>query len=58
MLPTKPLGLARQIDGLDLLELDSAVLDKLAQRRIGRTRDFHSIKIDLERAAVILLGPG
>src|SRR6267378_5543538 len=57
-LPAKPIGLARQIDGLHFLELDTAILDEIVQWRIGRTRDLHAIKVDLERAAVILLGPG
>src|SRR5712664_2701569 len=45
-LPPKPFGLARQIDGLHLLELDAAILDEIVQRRIGRTRDLHAIKVD------------
>src|SRR6266481_3460358 len=58
VLPPKPFGLARQIDGLHFLKLDAAILDEIVQWRIGRTRDLHAIKIDLERATVILFGPG
>src|SRR5882757_11094207 len=58
LLPAEPFGLARQIDGLHFLELYAAILDQIVQRRIGRARDLHAIEIDLERAAVILVGPG
>src|SRR4051794_21882239 len=55
--PAEPVALARQVDGLDLLKLDRAFLDEIAQRRVRRTGNFHAIEIDLERAAMVLLGP-
>src|SRR3981081_3884680 len=57
-LPAEPFRLARQFDGLDLLELDGALLDQIVELAVGRTGNLRSIEIDLERAAVILVGPG
>src|ERR1700676_4008121 len=56
--PSKAFRLARQLDGLDLLELDGALGHKIVEIAIGRARDFRTIEIDLERAAMVLLGPG
>src|SRR5664279_2381004 len=58
ILPAKPFRLARQFDGLDLLELDGALLDQIVEIAIGRTGDFRAIEVDLERAAMVLVGPG
>src|ERR1700733_3550192 len=58
ILPPKPFRLARQFDGLDLLELDGALLDEVVEVAVGRTGYFGAIEIDLERAAVVLVGPG
>src|SRR6266404_2086377 len=56
--PTQPFRLARQFDGLDLLELDRALTHQVVEVGIGRSGDFRAIEIDLERAAMVLLGPG
>src|SRR5260221_13810750 len=56
--PPKPFRLARQLDGLDLLELDAALGHEIVDIAVGRTGDFRAIEIDLERAAMVLLGPG
>src|ERR1700730_9837598 len=56
--PPKPFRLARQFHGLDLLELDGALLDQVVEIAVGRTRDFRAVEVDLERAAMVLLGPG
>src|SRR5437667_11331964 len=56
--PPKPFRLARQFDGLDLLELDGALGHEVIEIAIGRAGDFRAIEIDLERAAMVLLGPG
>src|ERR1700736_3368536 len=56
-LPPKPFRLARQIDGLDLFELDGALLDQVVDVAVGRAGDFRAIEVDLECAAMILLGP-
>src|SRR5712664_3764864 len=55
--PPKPFRLARQLDGLDLLELDGALGHEIVDIAIGRAGDFRAIEIDLERAAMVLLGP-
>src|ERR1700687_3787351 len=57
-LPPKPFRLARQLDGLDLLKLDGALGHEIVEVAIGWTCDFRTIEIDLERAAMILVGPG
>src|SRR5438105_14409765 len=56
--PAQPFRLARQLDGLDLLELDGALAHEVVELAVGRARDLHAIEIDLERAAMVLLGPG
>src|SRR5438876_10596463 len=58
ILPPEPFRLARQLDGLDLLELDSALGHEVIEIAIGRAGDFRAIEIDLERAAMVLFGPG
>src|SRR6266478_6080399 len=58
ILPPKPFRLARQIDGLDLLELDGALGHEIVEIAVGRTGDFRAIDVDLERAAMVFLGPG
>src|ERR1700733_16112714 len=57
-LPPQPFRLARQLDGLDLLELDRALLDEVVQVAVGRAGYLGAIEIDLERAAMVLVGPG
>src|SRR5579864_6171348 len=57
-LPPKPFRLPRQFDGLDLVQLDGALRHQIVDVAVGRTRDLHAIEIDLERAAVVLFGPG
>src|SRR5471032_2432954 len=57
-LPPKPFRLARQLDGLDLLELDGALFDEVVKVAVGRPRYPGAIEIDLERAAMVLVGPG
>src|SRR6266404_3940677 len=57
ILPPKPFRLARQFDGLDLLELDGALGHEIVEIAVGRTGDLRAIEIDLERAAMVLLGP-
>src|SRR5579864_6208549 len=57
-LPPKPFRLPRQFDGLDLVELDGALRHQIVDVAVGRTRDLHAVEIDLERAAVVLFGPG
>src|SRR5437868_12680862 len=57
-LPPKPLGLARQIDGLDLLEANCAFLDEVVQIAVRRTSDLHAVNVDLHRSTMITLGPG
>src|SRR5712671_6153245 len=56
--PPKPFRLARQLDGLHLLELDGALAHEVIEIAIGRAGDFRAIDIDLERAAMVFLGPG
>src|SRR5579872_3671631 len=56
--PAKPFRLPRQLDGLDLVELDGAFCHQIVDVAVGRTRDLHAVEIDLERAAVVLFGPG
>src|SRR5438445_11876422 len=56
--PAQPFRLARQFDGLDLLELDRALAHQVVEAGISRTGDLRAIEIDLERAAMVLLGPG
>src|SRR5258708_39383388 len=56
--PPKPFRLARQLDGLDLLELDGALGHEVVDIAVGRTGDLRAVDIDLERAAMILVGPG
>src|SRR5438552_18761369 len=56
--PPKPFRLARQLDRLDLLELDSALGHEVIEIAVGRAGDFRAIDIDLERAAMVFLGPG
>src|ERR1700730_14871698 len=56
--PAEPFRLARQFDGFDSFKLDAAFLDQIVQITVGRARDFRTVKINLERAAVILAGPG
>src|SRR5258705_4658945 len=58
ILPPKPFRLARQFDGLDLLELDGALVHEVIEIAIRRTGDLRTVDIDLERAAMVLLGPG
>src|SRR5262245_16156663 len=58
MSPPLPLGLARQVDGGDLLELDGAVLHQVAERRVGRARHLGAIEAHRERRTVVGLGPG
>src|SRR6266851_4840415 len=55
--PPKPFRLARQFDGLDLLELDGALGHEIVEVAVGWPCDFRAIKIDLQRAAMVLLGP-
>src|SRR5471030_2412201 len=57
-LPPKPFRLARQFDGLDLLKLDGALFDEVVQVAVGRAGYLGAIEIDLERAAMVLVGPG
>src|SRR6266478_5506233 len=57
ILPPKPFRLARQFDGLDLLELDGALGHEIVEIAVGRTGDFRTIEVDLERAAMVLVGP-
>src|SRR3954468_3242743 len=57
-LPAEPFRLARQFDRLDLLELDGALADQVVEVAIGRARDLRAVEIDLERAAMVLFGPG
>src|SRR3984885_1501913 len=57
-LPPKPFRLARQLDGLDLLKLDGALFDEVVQVAVGRAGYLGAIEIDLERAAMVLVGPG
>src|SRR5262245_19207254 len=56
--PPQPLRLARQLDGLDLLQLDGALAHEVVEIAVGGARDLHAIEVDLQRAAMILLGPG
>src|SRR5205814_8041336 len=57
-LPAEPFRLARQLNGLDLFELDGALLDQVVEVAVGRTRNLRTIEVDLECAAVVLFGPG
>src|SRR5690349_7837587 len=56
--PPKPFRLARQFDRLDLLELDGALGDQVVEVAVGRARNLGAVEIDLERAAMVLVGPG
>src|SRR6476661_4757963 len=56
--PPEPFRLARQVDGLDLLELDGAFGHEIVEVAIGGTSDFRAIEIDLEGAAMVFLRPG
>src|SRR5712671_5107294 len=56
--PPKPFRLARQLDGLHLLELDGALGHEIVEIAVGRTGDLRAVDIDLERAAMVFLGPG
>src|ERR1700676_4155202 len=56
--PPEPFRLARQFDRLDLLELDGALGHEIVEIAVGGAGDFRTIEIDLERAAMILVGPG
>src|ERR1700719_3891643 len=56
--PPKPFRLARQLDGLDLLELDGALGHEVIEIAVGRAGDFRAVDIDLESAAMVFLGPG
>src|SRR5258708_7615973 len=57
-LPAKPFRLTRQFDGLDLLELDRTLADQIVEIAIGRAGYLRAIEVDLERAAMVLIGPG
>src|ERR1700754_3068737 len=57
-LPAQPFSLARQLDGLHLLELDGALGHQVVEVAVGRAGNLRAIEIDLERAAMILVGPG
>src|SRR5215207_9023591 len=56
--PAAPLGLARQVDGRHLLELDRAVLDEIAERRIRRTGHLGAIEAHRQRRTVVGFAPG
>src|SRR5690349_16868094 len=56
--PAQPFRLARQVDGLDLLELDGALAHEVVEITVGGARDLHAIQVDLQRAAMVLFGPG
>src|SRR3984957_971624 len=55
--PPEPFRLARQVDGLDLLKLDGAFLDEVVEVAVSRAGYPGAIEIDLERAAMVLVGP-
>src|SRR6202158_5802568 len=57
ILSPEPFRLARQFDGLDLLELDGALGHEIIEIALGRAGDFRTIEVDLERAAMVLRGP-
>src|ERR1700722_17768623 len=52
--PPEPFRLARQFDGLDLLELDGALGHQIVQIAVGGAGDFRAIEVDLHRAAMVL----
>src|SRR6266700_387035 len=56
--PPQQFRLARQLDGLDLLELDRALGHEVVEVAVGRTCDLGAIEVDLQRAAMVLVGPG
>src|SRR6516225_822668 len=56
--PAEPFRLARQLDGLDLIELDRALRHQVVDVAIGRAGDLRAIDVDLHRTAMILLRPG
>src|SRR6185437_1694686 len=56
--PPEPFRLARQLDGLDFLELDRALGHQIVDVAVGRARNLRAVEIDLHRAAMVLLGPG
>src|SRR5207342_3066433 len=41
-----------------LIELDGALAHEVVEIAVGRARYLHAVEIDLERAAMVLLGPG
>src|SRR6202790_5765833 len=56
--PPEPFRLARQFDGLDFFKLDCALRHHIVDIAIGGPSDLRAIEVDLERAAMVLLGPG
>src|SRR6516162_3014762 len=56
--PAEPFRLARQLDSLDLIELDRALGHQVVNVAIGRAGDLRAIDVDLHRAAMVLLRPG
>src|SRR4051812_31278436 len=56
--PAQQFRLARQLDRLDLLELDRALGHEVVEVAVGRARDLGAIEVDFQRAAMVLVGPG
>src|SRR5579871_5802420 len=56
--PAEPFRLARQLDGLHLLELDRALGHQVIEVAVGRASDAGAIEVDLHGAAMVLVGPG
>src|SRR5579871_1184026 len=56
--PPEPFRLARQLDGLHLLELDRALGHQVIEVAVGRASDAGAIEVDLHGAAMVLVGPG
>src|SRR5689334_18057306 len=56
--PAEPFRLARQLDRLDLLELDRALGHQIVDVAVGRARDLRAIEVDLHGTAMVLVGPG
>src|SRR3954468_20788258 len=56
--PPQPFRLPRQVDGLDLFQLDGGFLHQGVDVAVRRSGYFRAIEIDLERAAMVLFGPG
>src|SRR5260370_12593731 len=56
--PPKPIRLARQFDGLDLLELDGALGHHVVDVAVGRAGNLRTVEIDGRGRPMILFGPG